>query len=100
MKARGRHRTEQLTEADVRGPLPCGRWCDGNGLYLVVELMGPKRWILRTMIHGKRCEMGLGSAALVSLAEAREMAQAYRRIARQGGDPIAERSKARRLGRT
>jgi len=38
--------------------------------------------------------MGLGSAQLVSLAEAREKAAIYRRIARDGGDPLAEKRKA------
>ncbi len=75
--------------------MPVGRWCDGNGLYLVVDLSGAKRWVLRTVIHGKRSEMGLGSAALVSLANARKAAQAYRRRAHDGGDPIRERSERR-----
>jgi hypothetical protein len=35
--------------------------------------------------------MGLGGVALVPLAEARELAYRYRKIARSGGDPIAER---------
>ena len=39
--------------------------------------------------------MGLGGAQLVSLAEAREKAQQYRKIARNGGDPIAEARKSR-----
>jgi len=39
--------------------------------------------------------MGLGSVALVSLARAREPAQKYRAIAREGGDPILGRQKER-----
>lgn len=35
--------------------------------------------------------MGLGSLGLVTLAEARELALHYRKIARAGGDPIEER---------
>ena len=92
LKPKGPHRFHQLTQAHVRKPLAVGRWCDGNGLYLVVDLGGAKRWILRTMIRGKRSEMGLGSAALVSLADARKKARCYRRMARNGGDPITERS--------
>ncbi|EAR51816.1 site-specfic recombinase, phage integrase family protein [Oceanicola granulosus HTCC2516] len=38
--------------------------------------------------------MGLGSFALVSLAEARDLAVRYRKIAREGGDPIQERRQA------
>jgi hypothetical protein len=46
------------------------------------------------MVHGRRRDIGLGSARLVSLAEAREKASLYRKTARAGGDPIAEHRKA------
>ena len=39
----------------------------------------------------RRCELGLGAVALVSLAEAREQAVANRKLARAGGDPLADR---------
>ena len=39
--------------------------------------------------------MGLGSYQLVSLKNAREQAAKYRNIARIGGDPIAERKRAK-----
>jgi hypothetical protein len=70
---------------------PTGRYADGNGLYLFVDDSGAKRWLLRTAIAGKRCDIGLGSAQLVSLADARDEAAWLRRIARTGGDPVAER---------
>ncbi len=38
--------------------------------------------------------MGLGGYPLVSLAEARQMAIQYRRVARDGGDPVAEKRKS------
>ena len=57
---------------------------------------GSKSWVLRTVVTGKRCDIGLGSAALVSLAEAREQALRLRKIARSGGDPLAERRRERR----
>ncbi|ATN32523.1 integrase [Rhizobium sp. ACO-34A] len=68
-----------------------GRYSDGNGLYLVVDPSGAKRWMLRTVVQGKRTDIGLGGLSLVSLAEARELALSYRRMARQGGDPLAEK---------
>lgn len=68
---------------------------DGNGLYLVVDASGAKRWILRTVVRGKR-DIGLGGLRLVSLAEAREQALAYRKLARNGGEPLAERRRERR----
>ena len=60
---------------------------DGDGLYLRVGPTLAKSWILRTVIHGKRRDLGLGSAKLVSLAEARESARELRKTARAGGDP-------------
>ena len=66
-----------------------GFYGDGEGLYLKVGAGGARSWILRTVVHGRRRDFGLGSANLVPLAEARNMAREYRRIARQGGDPSA-----------
>lgn len=93
-KAKGRHPEKALTAVAVRQLKTPGRYADGNGLYLVVEPSGAKRWLLRTVVHGKRRDIGLGGLSLVSLADAREVAAAYRKLARSGGDPLAERRKA------
>src|SRR5262245_11151954 len=53
-------------------------------------------WVLRCVVKGKRCDLGLGSAKLVTLAEARDDAHRLRKIARAGGDPLAERRHERR----
>ena len=45
---------------------------------------GTRSWIQRLVIRGRRRELGLGSVALVSLAEAREKALANRKLAREG----------------
>ena len=63
--------------AYIRRP---GLYADGAGLYLRVDNTG-----------AKRRDMGLGSLSTTSLSEARQKAQRYRSIAREGGDPIAER---------
>jgi integrase len=68
-----------------------GYYCDGNGLYLQVRASGSKSWIIRTTIHGKRCEIGAGGLAYTSLADAREKAIEIRKAARNGGDPLAQR---------
>jgi hypothetical protein len=44
---------------------------------------------LRTVILGKRSDIGLGGVSLVRLAEAREEASRLREIARAAGDPLA-----------
>jgi len=96
MSARRRqHPHHALTAVQVRQLKKPGRHADGNGLYLVVESTGAKRWVLRTIVRGRRRDIGLGSAKLVPLAEARETAATYRKTARAGGDPIAEHRNAR-----
>src|SRR5262249_52273068 len=54
---------------------------------------GGKSWVLRTVVHGRRRDLGMGSASLVSLSEARELAWQFRKIARSGGDPDALRKR-------
>ncbi|OWU68141.1 integrase [Roseovarius sp. 22II1-1F6A] len=75
--------------------LGAGRHGDGNGLYLVVDPTGARRWIVRVVVKGQknrnggplRTDFGLGSAELVSLPQARERALEYRRMAKQGLNP-------------
>ena len=80
-----------LTTKKVAALREPGMYGDGAGLYLRVGPTGGKSWILRTAVHGRRREIGLGSASLVSLAEAREEARRLRKLARAGGDPLAAR---------
>jgi Arm DNA-binding domain len=96
-KRRGRHPHNALTAVRVRNERKPGRYADGNGLYLVVDPSGARRWLLRLVIQGRRRDLGLGSAGLVPLSEAREKAQAYRKSARQGGDPPGDARRTSRL---
>ncbi len=89
-KPKGPHPRKALSPAFVRSAPP-GKHIDGNGLYLYVQPTGARSWIQRLVIRGRSRELGLGSARLVSLAEAREKALANRKLAREGGDPLAER---------
>ena len=89
-KPKGRHPQKALSPAFVRSAPP-GRHADGNGLYLFVQPSGTRSWIQRLLVRGRRRELGLGSVALVPLAKAREKALASRTLARQGGDPLAEK---------
>ena len=63
-------------------------------MYLFVQPSGTRSWIQRLLVRGRRRELGLGSVALVPLAEAREKALANRKLARQGGDPLAEKRRS------
>ena len=92
-KRKGRHPEKALSASFLRSAPP-GRHADGNGLYLFVQPSGTRSWIQRLVIRGRRRELGLGPLALVPLAEAREMALANRKLARQGGDPLAEKRRS------
>jgi integrase len=59
-----------LTSLQVKNA-KVGRHADGRGLYLVVREGGSKAWVLRAQIEGARRDLGLGSAATLSLAAAR-----------------------------
>ena len=94
-KPRGRHPENALSAALVRAIAEAGRYCDGQGLYLQVDPSGNRRWIQRLAIGGRRCELGLGGFPLVSLKEARTQAFTNRRIARSGGDPLADKRRGK-----
>src|SRR6056297_864644 len=72
-----------------------GRHGDGNGLYLVVDPSGARRWIVRVTVKGQRnrkgaplrTDFGLGGANVVTLGQARERALEYRRMAKSGLNP-------------
>ena len=90
---------ERLSAVQVTKLSKPGYYADGLGLYLQVAVGGSKSWIYRftkgTRVNSKGLtvpkahEMGLGSAAVFSLAEARERANVQRKIKADGLDPLA-----------
>ncbi|MES0198612.1 integrase arm-type DNA-binding domain-containing protein [Mesorhizobium sp. M0011] len=97
MKRQGQHPEKQLSALQLKQKLSPGRYTDGNGLYLIVDASGAKRWILRVVVQGRRRDIGLGGVSLVGLAEARETAGSLRKIAREGGDPLTARREGRKV---
>lgn len=89
-----KHPHKALAPATIRNLNTPGLYPDGNALYLRVSDTGAKHWVQRLTIAGKRRDLGLGSLKLVSLKEARELALENRKMARSGGDPLAERRRA------
>lgn len=87
-----------LTVRGIR-TLPVGWHSDAGregvpGLYVRVADTGSGYWFFRYMLRGRRRDMGLGSTVDVSLAEARDMALAGRKLKKQGIDPIEHRNDA------
>jgi integrase len=67
-------------------------YADGLGLYMRIDYRDKsKQWVFIFQWHGKRREMGLGSALSVSLGEARERARAARAALEAGKNPIDQR---------
>ena len=103
----------KLTALKIKAAGP-GRHADGDGLHLLVRDTGSRQWLLRIQSDGKRRDLGLGTAETtprtkeaqaaaerielidrrsLTLAEARNKADAYRRMVKSGVDPVAERKK-------
>jgi integrase len=80
-----------LTAIEVRNAKP-GRHADGGGLYLMVRPSGSRSWVLRAQVDGKRQDFGLGSAAVVSLVQARAKA-AELRAKLKTGEEIGPRAR-------
>ena len=79
----------KLSAAFVRTVNEPGKYGDQHGLILRVTPRGTKQWIWRGVVHGRRRDLGLGGYPYTSLAEARQTAFEYRKLARAGGDPAA-----------
>ncbi|MDR1019548.1 MAG: tyrosine-type recombinase/integrase [Synergistaceae bacterium] len=92
-----------LTELAVRSAKPRGKGyslSDGGGLLLLVKGNGAKSWVLRYWVKGREKRSGLGKYPVISLSDARELKNAFKRELAHGGDPQgrkkAEREEAAR----
>lgn len=90
--ARQLHRLSARAVTTLSSP---GYYPDGGGLYLQVGTSGAKSWIYRYKRSGRARDMGLGSAAIISLADARARAVEARRLLADGIDPIEARARQR-----
>ena len=65
-KSAGKHKHNRLNDLQIRKLSVKGRYGDGQGLNLVVTASGSKQWVLRTMVNGKRKDIGLGGYPTVT----------------------------------
>jgi integrase len=79
-----------LSVAKVKAAQPGDKLSDGGGLRLDVDPAGNRKWTLRfkSPVTGKERYAGLGSADVVTLAQARQLAQDARELIGRGIDPI------------
>ena len=93
----------KLTTLKIQQLTKPGSYGDGNCLYLYIKSDGESRfsrsWVYRFTLNGRRREMGLGPADIVTLAEARLKVLECRKMHLEGIDPIevrkAKREKAK-----
>jgi hypothetical protein len=85
----------RLTAKDVKALTKAGKYYDGDGLLLHVINAERRMWFFRYQRNGKERMMGLGSAAVVSLDNARLAALAARQSLARGVDPIDQREAER-----
>jgi integrase len=93
----------QITTQSQVQTAPPGRHNAGRGLYLIVSTDSRnRRWALRFVKSATRrpTELGLGTAELVTLKEALDLAFDHRRKIAKGIDPIEEKRNGRRLATT
>lgn len=83
--------TKRLTARTVATLTTPGRHADGGNLYLSISPNGGRRWIFLYRWGGRQLEMGLGSARDVTLARARELADAARAQLAEGINPLDAR---------
>jgi integrase len=86
---------EKLTALRAKGAKAPGLYGDGKGLCLRVSEGAGKSWVLRYMLNGRAREMGIGSYSDYTLSEARERARQYRKLVKEGVDPIELRRERR-----
>src|SRR3546814_20496196 len=88
---------KRLSVSAVKSASRPGRFSDGDGLYLVVQTGGSKSWVCRVQKAGHRRDFAIGSAAKVSLGDARERAREISSQDELGLDPRFKRRKAQGL---
>ena len=77
---------------------PVGKHSDGGGLYFIKREDGGAQWMLRVTVHRRRHEMGLGGFPSIGIADARKLSERWRKVAKEGLNPIKVRESERRTG--
>ncbi len=96
-RARGRDGNLDAKTVEAAAPRAMTyRLSDGRGLLLEVRPTGARVWLARLTVNGRRRDIGLGGFPSVTLGNAREKAEAARKLAKAGIDPIEAREREAR----
>jgi integrase len=91
-KIMGSHTRNVLTVKTIAAS-KAAKLRDGGGLYLISKGAG-RYWIFNYTFAGIRREMGIGPLHTVGLADARDKAEAARKLVRSGVDPLSAKREA------
>ena len=78
----------KLTDAKLRTLTDPGKHFDGGGLYLEVTKAGGRYWRMKYRHGGKEKRLAFGVYPAVSLKDAREKAEAARKLLQAGGQRV------------
>ena len=85
----------KLTDRGLSKLTKPGLYRVADTLYLRVKENGRKYWTQRIVINGKRTDIGLGAYPVVTLLDAEDAALTNRRMVHGGGDPLADKRRAK-----
>ena len=88
-------KVNRLSDRKVKTITKPGRHADGNNLYLSISKPPAfgRRWVFLYRWKGKPTELGIGSARVVTLKDAREQALEWRRLLAKDINPKDARGK-------
>lgn len=87
-----------LTQLQITSAKPKAkpyRLSDGQGLGLIIQANGTKRWCFRYRYGERQKTLSIGTWPEVSLADAREKAREARKAVATGIDPVLEKKRAK-----
>lgn len=92
--------SKELSAIEVSRLSADGRHAVGGAKGLYLRIVGESRaWVLRVVVDGKRCDIGLGAYPGVSLSVARKLANEHHSMIADNKNPLAERQAEREAAR-
>ncbi|WP_083981930.1 Arm DNA-binding domain-containing protein [Arsukibacterium ikkense] len=64
-----------------------------SGLKLLSGKSGSKRFLLRYILHGRKCSIAIGRFPDIDVSTARKVARHHKQLIAQGEDPREEQAK-------
>jgi integrase len=95
----GKRTLNRLSDKAIKSLTNPGRYADGGNLYIAVRPGGSRQWVFFYRSRGKLTEMSFGAYPGVTLARARQLANAARTQVADAVDPLGAKREAERAKR-